>query len=70
MLHPDERWLQLAFQKLTRPSLATYASALRTLVQYLTSNNSPLQSQLEYAFAAYSDAVGPGRIWIAVSAHT
>ena len=70
MLHPDERWLQLALQKLTPPSLATYASALRTLVRYLPSNTSPLQQQLEYAFAAYSETVNAGRIWTAISALT
>ena len=69
MLHPKERWLQLALHKLPLPSLKTYASALRSLIRYLP--RSPLlslQQQLEHALAAYSDAVTAGRLWTAVSA--
>ena len=50
------------------PSPPTYAGALRTLARFLPSNNSPLQQPLEYALAAYSEAVNPGSIWTAVSA--
>ena len=70
MQHPEQRWLQLALQKLQPTSLSSYASALRTLARYIPRNFSPLQQQLEDALASYSDCVSPGRIWTAVSALT
>ena len=36
MQHPDERWLQLALQKLQQASVSTYASALRAIYRFIT----------------------------------
>ena len=61
--------MQLALHKLQPASLQAYASALRSLVRHLPLlSTSPLQQQLEFALAAYSDTVHPGRVWTAVSA--
>ena len=61
--------MQLALQKLQPASLQAYASAIRSLVRHLPLlSSSPLQQQLEFALAAYSDTVHPGGVWTAVSA--
>ena len=68
MLHPSHRWLKLALQKLKAPSLATYASTLRTLARYIPLASGTLASHIADALASYSEHVSPSRVWSTISA--